>query len=181
MKGVIFALVLFLILIGCSTERFEEIIQDIEKPIQEGVVTMKLESKDFNDGDMIPSRFTCQGENINPQLAWDDVPDGVKSFALIVDDPDAPVGTWVHWLVKDIPADVREIGQDSVPGKQVGNDFGKDDYGGPCPPSGVHRYFFRLYALDVESLDASDKGDFYKQALEHSIAKTELMGRYTKG
>ncbi len=154
--------------------------EQIEKPIQEGVEIMKLRSNDFKQGGMIPRKFTCQGEDINPHLAWSDVPAGTKSFALIVDDPDAPMGTWVHWLVKDIPANVKEIKQNSVPGNQVENDFGKEDYGGPCPPSGVHRYFFRLYALDVKSLDASDKGEVYRQVEEHAIAKAELMGKYSK-
>ena len=171
---------LLLILVGCSVEKPVEQIENIEKPVQE-VGNMKLASNDFNEGEMIPSKFTCQGEDINPQLAWDDVPEGVKSFALIFDDPDAPAGTWVHWLVKDIPAAVREISQNSVPGTQVMNSFGKKDYGGPCPPSGVHRFFFRLYALGVESLDALDKGDFYRQVEEHAIAKVELLGTYTKG
>lgn len=175
MKGVIL-LVLLLFLIGCATEK--SVKEDIK--IQKEVGTMKLKSNDFNEGDMIPRKFTCQGEDINPHLAWDDVPENVKSFALIVDDPDAPAGTWVHWLVKDIPADAREIQQNSVPGNQVTNDFGKEDYGGPCPPSGTHRYFFKLYALDVESLDATDKGDFYKKVEEHAIAKAELMGKYEK-
>jgi len=172
MKGVFLGLVL-LVLVACTAEK------PIEQTSKE-VLSMNLKSNDFNEGGMIPAKFTCQGDNINPHLAWDDVPEGVKSFALICDDPDAPAGTWVHWLVKDIPADVREIGQNSVPGNQVPNDFGKEDYGGPCPPSGVHRYFFRLFALDVESLDATDKGDFYRQAEEHAIAKAELMGNYEK-
>ncbi|MBW2989958.1 YbhB/YbcL family Raf kinase inhibitor-like protein [Candidatus Woesearchaeota archaeon] len=141
---------------------------------------MKLRSDDFEEGGMIPSKFTCQGENINPHLAWLDVPEDAKSFALIVDDPDAPAGTWVHWLVKDIPADAREIKPDSIPGAEVLNSFGKEGYGGPCPPSGVHRYFFKLYALDVESFEAEGKADFYKKAEEHKIAKAELMGRYEK-
>ena len=181
MKGVILGLILLLILVACTAEKSrQEQIERIEKPIQKGVENMKLRSNDFNEGGMIPSTFTCQGEDINPHLALDDVPSETKSFALICDDPDAPGGTWVHWLVKDIPADVREIQQNSVPGNQVTNDFGKEDYGGPCPPSGVHRYFFRLYALDVESLDASDKDGFYRQAEEHAIAKAELMGKYEK-
>jgi len=170
MKWVVFSLLL-LFLVGCGTE----------DTIQKEVVKMKLTSDDFNEGEMIPSRFTCQGEDINPHLTWDDVPSGVKSFALIVDDPDAPAGNWIHWLVKDIPADVREIKQNSVVGNEVVNSFGKGDYGGPCPPSGVHRYFFKLYALDVETFEAAGKDDFYKQVEEHAIAKAELMGTYTKG
>lgn len=154
--------------------------KQIEKTIQEEADIMKLRSNDFKQGEMIPRKFTCQGEDISPHLAWEDAPKETKSFALIVDDPDAPMGTWVHWLVKDIPTDVKEIKQNSIPGTQVENDFGKEDYGGPCPPSSVHRYFFKLYALDVESLDADNKDDFYEQAEEHSIAKAELMGRYKK-
>jgi len=140
---------------------------------------MKLTSNDFNEGEMIPAKFTCQGDDINPHLAIEDVPSGVKSFALIFDDPDAPGGLWKHWLVKDIPADVKEINQDSVPGKQIVNDFGKEGYGGPCPPA-LHRYFFKLYALDVETLDANDADELYKQVEEHTIAKAELMGKYEK-
>jgi len=179
MKGVVL-LILLIILLGCSAEKPSEQVENIEKPVQKEVVKMRLASNDFNEGEMIPAKFTCQGEDINPHLAWDDVPSETKSFALIVDDPDAPGGIWVHWLVKDIPVDAREIQQNSVPGNQVVNDFGKEDYGGPCPPSGTHRYSFRLYALDVESLDASDKGDFYRQVEEHAIAKAELMGKYEK-
>lgn len=142
---------------------------------------MKLSSNAFTNGGMIPSKFTCKGENVNPELRWSDIPNGTKSLALIVDDPDAPVGTWVHWLVKDIAADVTEIKEDSVPGTQVRNDFGKEDYGGPCPPSGTHRYLFRLYALDVETFEASGKRDFYKKVEEHKIGEAALMGRYSKG
>ncbi|MEA2035920.1 MAG: YbhB/YbcL family Raf kinase inhibitor-like protein, partial [Nanoarchaeota archaeon] len=139
-------LVLILLLVGCATEEV------VEKDVENEVVSMKLVSNDFNEGEDIPKEFTCQGDDFSPHLAWDDVPEGVKSFALICDDPDAPSGTWVHWLVKDIPADVKGVPQRGVPGVQVVNDFGKEDYGGPCPPSGKHRYFFRLYALDVESI-----------------------------
>ena len=172
MKEVILSLILVLFLLACTAEK------PVEK-IQKEVLNMNLRSNDFNEGEMIPSKFTCQGEDINPHLAWDDVPEGIKSFALIVDDPDAPGGIWVHWLVKDIPADVTEIKQNSVPGNQVTNDFGKEDYGGPCPPA-LHRYFFRLYALDVEALEANDKGEFYRRVEEHAIAKAELMGKYEK-
>lgn len=178
MEGVVLFLILALVLLGCAAENP---LEQIEKPIQKEVDTMKLRSDDFNEGDMIPVKFTCQGQDINPHLAWDDVPEGVKSFALIFDDPDAPGGTWVHWLVKDIPADVREIKQNSVPGSEVVNSFGKQDYGGPCPPSGVHRYVFKLYALDVDTFDASGKADFYKETEEHAIAKAELIGTYSKG
>lgn len=142
---------------------------------------MKLISNAFTNEGTIPSKYTCKGDNVNPQLSWTNPPAGTKSFALIIDDPDAPVGTWVHWLVKDIPADVKEIREDSIPGTQVKNDFGKEDYGGPCPPSGTHRYFFKLYALDVERFEASGKRDFYNKADEHKIGEAALMGKCSRG
>lgn len=143
---------------------------------------MRIRSSDFEDGGDIPSGFTCDGEDISPHLAWDDVPEGTKSFALIVDDPDAPMGTWVHWLLGDIPPQTREIPQNLIPtgARQITNDFGREDYGGPCPPSGTHRYFFKLYALDVESLVASDRKAFYREVEEHKIGEAVIMGRYSR-
>jgi len=168
-------MILFLIFVlGCG----ESVKQD--QIITPEVVTMKLKSTAFNQNDMIPAKFTCQGEDINPDLSWEDVPEGTKSFALIMDDPDAPMGTWIHWLVKDIPANVKEIEENSVPGKEVDNSFGRGNYGGPCPPSGVHRYFFKLYALNVESLEAENSDDLYKQVEQHKIEEAVLMGKYTK-
>jgi len=114
---------------------------------------MKLKSEDFEDNNEIPSEFTCDGRDVSPQLSWEDVPAETKSFTLSVADPDAPMGTFIHWLVFDIPKEVNNIARGTVPGKQVENDFGKKDYGGPCPPSGTHRYIFTLYALDVEHLE----------------------------
>ena len=144
---------------------------------------MNIQCSDFKHGGMIPRRFTCQGENINPHLYWSDIPPGTKSLALIVDDPDAPMGTWVHWLVSDIPPETTGIELDSVPpgAVEVMNDFRKNSYGGPCPPSGVHRYFFKLYALNVPRLKAKNKKVFYKRVKKYSIASAALMGKYTKG
>lgn len=143
---------------------------------------MRIWSNDFQHEGMIPSKYTCDDIDINPHLAWDEVPEGTKSFALICDDPDAPVGTWVHWLVSDIPPTVKEIPQDSVPAgaMQVANDFRKVEYGGPCPPSGVHRYFFKLYALKVDRLKAKDKKKFYALVDKYKMAEAVLMGRYTR-
>lgn len=141
---------------------------------------MILTSKDFENEDQIPKDFTCQGTNKNPHLKWEDAPSETKSFALIVDDPDAPTSTWTHWLVYDIPADVAQIPQNSVPGKQVTNDLGKEEYGGPCPPTGTHRYFFKLYALDIESLTDVTKDNFLEKIEKHTLAKAELMGTYKK-
>lgn len=143
---------------------------------------MKLKSKDFENGGMIPSVFTCDDRDISPHLAWEDVPEDAKSFALIVDDPDAPMGTWVHWLLCNIPPNLRELPQNNVPSGalQVKNDFGKTNYGGPCPPSGVHRYFFKLYALNIPSLEGINEKNFYDMVKEHKIAEAVLMGKYTR-
>ena len=143
---------------------------------------MKIESSAFIEGGMIPSKFTCDDKDISPDLHWDDVPESTKSFALICDDPDAPMGTWVHWLVCNIPSNVRDSSENSIikGSLQIRNDFGKKNYGGPCPPSGIHRYFFKLYALDVEKLENVDKGNFYQLVDEHKISMTQLMGKYSR-
>ncbi len=143
---------------------------------------MKLKSKDFEHEGMIPSKFTCDDRDVSPHMAWEEVPDGTQSFALIVDDPDAPVGTWVHWLVANIAPSVREIKQGSVPqgALQLRNDFGKVEYGGPCPPSGVHRYFFKLFALNTGALEGVNEGNFYDKVKEHAIGEAVLMGKYAR-
>ncbi|RLI45217.1 YbhB/YbcL family Raf kinase inhibitor-like protein [Candidatus Bathyarchaeota archaeon] len=143
---------------------------------------MRLESKDFQDGSTIPSEFTCDGRDISPQLSWEDVPEGTKSFALSVTDPDAPGGEFIHWLVYDIPQDVRNIDRASVPegAEQVENDFGKKEYGGPCPPSGTHRYIFTLFALDTEHLKDVNRNNFFDKVEKHSLAKAELKGLYQR-
>jgi Raf kinase inhibitor-like YbhB/YbcL family protein len=142
---------------------------------------MELYCKDFKHNESIPQKFTCQGKDVNPQLTWENVPEGTKSFALSVKDPDAPIGTFIHWLVYDIPKDKRAIEENSIPGQQVENHFNQKDYGGPCPPSGEHRYYFRLYALDIETLGKiKNKEEFDKKVQEHTIEKAELMGKYEK-
>lgn len=144
---------------------------------------MKLISHDFKEGEMIPSKYTCDSEDVSPHLVWDEVPAGTKSLALIVDDPDAPMGTWVHWLVSNIPPSVREIPRGGLPPNaiQVPNDFGRPNYGGPCPPGGTHRYFFKLYALNTETLPgARDKKSFYKAVEKHKIGSAVLMGKYSR-
>ena len=144
---------------------------------------MKIISKDFQHEGMIPSKFTCDDEDISPQLEWSGVPDGVKSFALVCNDPDAPVQGlgWVHWIVINIPPDIREIPQNGpVPGIQVRNDFGKEPYGGPCPPSGVHRYYFTLYALSKEKLEGVKRRNFLQLIKEVSIESAVIMGKYSR-
>ena len=143
---------------------------------------MKLKSQDFADGGSIPSEFTCDGRDISPQLEWEDVPEGTKSFALSVTDPDAYGGDWIHWFVHGISKDLRSIEQGSLPegAKEVENDFGKKPYGGPCPPSGTHRYVFTLYALSTGNLEGANKRNFLTKVEGHSIGKAVLKGLYKR-
>jgi Raf kinase inhibitor-like YbhB/YbcL family protein len=142
---------------------------------------MKLMSNDFRDTGNIPSEFTCEGRNISPHLAWENVPDGTKSFALSVTDPDA-IGGWNHWLLYNISKNVKEIEKNRKPAEalEVENDFGKKTYGGPCPPSGTHRYFFAVYALDVEHLEGLNKRNFFDRVEEHTIEKAVIRGLYKR-
>ncbi|MFA5087533.1 MAG: YbhB/YbcL family Raf kinase inhibitor-like protein [Candidatus Omnitrophota bacterium] len=129
----------------------------------------------------IPLQYTCQGENVNPPLNIKGIPAGTKSLALIVDDPDASNGTWVHWIVYNIPP-TDSIEENSIPGREGWNDFGKKSYGGPCPPDGTHRYFFKLYALDTV-LDLTGKVDSSRlqSAMKgHILGTAALVGVYQK-
>lgn len=143
---------------------------------------MRLRSRDFEDGSSIPSKFTCDGRDVSPQLSWEAVPAGTESFALSVTDPDAPGGTFIHWLVYDIPKDANNIDRGSVPrgAVEVENDFGKKSYGGPCPPSGTHRYIFTLYALDTGRLEGVNKYNYFRKVEEHTLNKTTLTGLYKR-
>jgi len=148
------------------------------------MAAMTITSPAFKNGDLIPSKFTCDGTDVNPALAIGNVPPEAKSVALIMDDPDAPGGMWVHWVVWNIDPQTRDIGENSVPGgaKQGVNDFRKTPYGGPCPPSGTHRYFFKLYALDVllDLGSGTTKGALEKAMKGHVLAQAELMGKYRR-
>lgn len=150
---------------------------------------MVITSSAFMEGEMIPSKYTCDGEDISPQLSWTGAPENTKSFAVISDDPDAPSGDWVHWVIFNIPGSVTEL-EEKIPAdkildngtKQGTSDFGKIGYGGPCPPGGTHRYYFKLFALDVY-LD-KDAGISKKELLAamegHILAESQLMGRYKR-
>lgn len=148
---------------------------------RDGGGAMKITSPEFKHNTMIPKKFTCQGLDINPALHLEGIPQGTKSLALIVDDPDAPMGIWVHWVVFDIPV-VSKIDEDSIPGKQGINDFRRNDYGGPCPPSGTHRYFFKIYALDsmLNLEEGISKKELEKAMQGHILDKAELIGLYRK-
>jgi len=147
-------------------------------------VEMKIESAQFSNNQMIPAHYTCQGDDINPPLVIGPVSGGVKTLALIVDDPDAPGGTWVHWVVFNIPPPnaTLTINEDSVPGKQGMNSWGKSKYGGPCPPSGTHRYFFKVYTLDsqLNLKEGSTKQQLEEAMKGHVIDQAELIGLYKK-
>jgi len=150
--------------------------------------TMKISSTAFAAGETIPKKFTCDGPDASPALSWTEPPAKTQSFALIMDDPDAPVGTWVHWVLFDLPLEARELAegvakQDQLPNgaRQGRNDFGKIGYGGPCPPPGnPHRYFFKLYALDAKlNLKAgATKADVERAMKGHILAHAEVIGRY---
>ena len=157
---------------------------------EEGSMTFTLTSTAFSHGQAIPSTYTCDGRDISPALAWTEPPSGTKSFALVSDDPDAPMGTWVHWVLYNLPASTRTLPEAyptsaQLPGgsRQGKTDFGRAGYGGPCPPSGTHRYFFKLYALDAMfSLPPSlTKNDLLKSIKGHVLAEAELMGKYGRG
>jgi Raf kinase inhibitor-like YbhB/YbcL family protein len=150
---------------------------------------LELKSSAFTAGSMIPSLYTCQGKNISPPLTWSGVPADTKSFVLICDDPDAPIITWVHWVHYNIPASVTSLPealsktekpiQGGIHGKSSFGDFG---YGGPCPPWGTHRYFFKLYALDtiLNLPSGAKKKDVLKAMDKHVLTQTDLIGKYKK-
>lgn len=142
---------------------------------------LKLISTVFSHNGHIPPRYTCEGENINPPLKVENVPGGTKSLALIVEDPDAPRRVFDHWLLWNISPN-EAIAEGSNPGISGTNGFGNTGYGGPCPPSGVHRYFFRVFALDdeLELLAGANKEELLEAMKEHIIASAELMGVYQK-
>jgi Raf kinase inhibitor-like YbhB/YbcL family protein len=152
-------------------------------------MTFQLTSPAFPQGSAIPQKFTCDGADVSPQLAWTDPPQGTQSFALITDDSDAPGGTWVHWVLYDLPSDLRSL-DEGVPkdrqlpngARQGKNDFGKIGYNGPCPPRGsLHRYFFKLYALDVKStglVPGASKAELEKSMKGHSLAQALVMGKF---
>jgi Raf kinase inhibitor-like YbhB/YbcL family protein len=152
-------------------------------------ISFSVTSAAFSPGDPIPVKYTCDGDDISPPLEWGDPPSGTQSFALIADDPDAPAGTWLHWVLYDLPASARGLPEAVPPdaeladgGRHGQNSWKRLGYGGPCPPSGTHRYFFKLFALDTKlGLDPNKGKDELLQAMEvHVLAQTELMGTYTR-
>jgi Raf kinase inhibitor-like YbhB/YbcL family protein len=167
-------------------------------------MTIQLRSSAFTDGGMIPKAFTCDGSDRSPPLAWSGVPAQAKTLALICDDPDAPMGTWAHWVVLNLPPQVTAL-KESVPAgeripataveqpespenglsdaRQGKNDFGNLGYGGPCPPGGTHRYFFRLYALDsrLDLGSGATRSELLKAITGHILAEGRIVGKYQRG
>lgn len=145
---------------------------------------MKITSV-FENEDKIPSKYTCDGEGLAPELTISEVPKNALSLVLIVDDPDAPMGVFTHWLLYNIPVDTKSISAANIPTDAIAGmtDFGKTGYGGPCPPFGTHRYFFKLYAIDTKlSLPHNVRKDALEKAIEgHVIEKAELIGLYARG
>ncbi len=177
MKKITGCLIALLIFFGCSQKQTitnNSLTQS----------TMQIKSSAFSHNEKIPAKYTCDGDDINPPLQFLDVPTETQSLVLISDDPDAPMGTWVHWIVWNIDPKITEIAQNSVPAGAVEGttSFGKTSYGGPCPPSGVHRYFFKLYALDtVLDLPTSTTAtDLEKTIGGHVLQSAELIGLYSR-
>jgi len=185
--SLILAIAIFFI--SCTKKNLESISEKQNQNKERRKTEMVIMSSAFKEGEMIPSKYTCDSDDISPQLSWLGVPENTKSFALINDDPDAPAGDWVHWVIFNIPGSVTEL-PEKIPAdkildngtKQGKNDFGKIGYGGPCPPGGTHRYYFKLYALDVY-LD-KDAGISKKELLNamegHILAEAQLMGKYKR-
>ena len=154
-------------------------------------MSLALTSEAFTNGQSIPAKYACTGRNISPALAWNEPPSGTQSFALVMDDPDAPGGAWVHWVLFNIPAEARSLQEDlPVTGKNVDpkalfvgkNSSGNTRYDGPCPPSGTHRYYFKLYALDttISLLPGATQEQVRKEMEGHILAQGELMGTFSK-
>jgi len=154
----------------------------------EEAMAMEIKSSAFKAQEKIPAKYTCDGANVSPPLSWTDVPEKTQGLALIYDDPDAPVGTWVHWVIYDLPTETRELPEGMAPkevlengARQGVNDFRNVGYGGPCPPPGpAHRYFFKLYAIDTKLglPPRATKKDVEKAMKGHILAQTELVGLY---
>ena len=156
----------------------ETVAEEGETPME-----MTITSPAFMEGEAVPLKFSCDGDNLSPELIWSGIPEGTASLVFIMDDPDAPVGLWVHWVLFNLPANSSGLAEGAT-GQGVDglNSWGETGYGGPCPPGGTHRYFHKLYALDVTlELESGATKDAVEAAMEgHILSQTELMGTYTR-
>ncbi|MFH2027910.1 MAG: YbhB/YbcL family Raf kinase inhibitor-like protein [Nanoarchaeota archaeon] len=184
MKQLIF-MILILFIIGCAQEQHDTYLPEDPQEAQQAkitveVVEMKLSSAYGNNED-IPPKYTCQGDNVNPPLNIKDMPEKTASLVLIFDDPDAVAGVWDHWIVFNIKP-TNTISENSIPGTEGKNSWGRNSYGGPCPPSGTHRYIFTIYALD-STLDLSkgaSNAQIHESMKGHILAEAKLVGKYYK-
>jgi Raf kinase inhibitor-like YbhB/YbcL family protein len=176
-----------LMVTGCATG--QDAMQEDALGMEDLPMPIVVTSSAFEEGESIPRNYSCDGEDISPPLTWSGVPAGAQSLVLIVDDPDAPRGNWLHWIVYDMEAGdgslAEDAGQASASpggGVQGNNSWRRADYGGPCPPGGTHRYFFTLYALDTRlGLDSGITRLQVERAMEgHVMGQGQLMGRYTR-
>lgn len=156
------------------------LLQKGRSPLQ--LTSMDIASAEFENNESIPSKFTCQGDGTNPELEIRGVPSNAKSLVLIVDDPDAPMGIFTHWVVWNIDPKISVINENSIPGTEGSNSLGKTGYVAPCPPSGTHRYLFKLYALDsmLDLHAGADKSQLEAEVARHELARAELLGTYQK-
>ena len=180
-----FLVLLSILISSCASSQ----TQTSETPTAEAQATevnmsLQITSNAFANGQSIPVKYSCKGNNISPDLAWSEPPAGTQSFALIVDDPDAPMGTWVHWVLYNLPASTRSLQENTnSTGMSTGkNSSGNMHYDGPCPPSGTHRYYFKLYALDTNlNLSPGATKEQVLNAMQgHVLAQGELMGTFSK-
>ena len=164
-------------------------LAQIETKLGGEKMDIKLTSTAFKEGELIPKKYTCDDKNVSPPLGWSGIPIATQSIALICDDPDAPMGTWVHWVIFNIPASVKKLNENIPLNKvfedgtvQGNNDFRKIGYGGPCPPGGTHRYFFKIYALSkrIELPPGATKDELIREMEGHILAEGELMGKYSR-
>jgi Raf kinase inhibitor-like YbhB/YbcL family protein len=176
----IVTLIVFTFLMSLNNETYSAI---------KGGKIMIIASPAFTEGSMLPAKYTCDGQDISPPLEWKNVPAGTKSLALIHDDPDAPMGTWVHWVAYNIPPNITKLDENVKPEKvfkngmrQGNNDWPKIGYGGPCPPSGTHRYYFKLYALDtmLDLRPGATKTQVLQAMKGHILAEAQLIGKYQR-
>jgi hypothetical protein len=163
----------------------EEVDEEKTIPEEEGESPMEITitSPAFAEGEPIPAKFSCDGEDISPELVWSGIPEGTASLALIMDDPDAPMGTWVHWVLFNLPPGSAGLPEGAAGlGEDGNNSWKRTGYGGPCPPGGTHRYFFKLYALDTTlDLEPGATKKALEKAMEgHILAQAELMGTYSR-
>lgn len=183
-KIIIISIILLIIsIIFLFETRIKNKTQDTNFISNSSVINkMKISSTKFNNNEGIPSKYTCDGDNVNPPIQVSGVPDNSKSLVLIIDDPDAPSRTWVHWILWNIDPTITEIKEDSIPKGSIEGvtSFGSNSYGGPCPPSGDHRYFFKLYALSkvLDIAISSDKKALEEAIKEYIIATSEFIGLY---